>query len=250
LNLTGNPFQEARTSYYHKSIGGYHAAKLRRYQDLIDNRLQKELSSFMFVLNNHPTADSLLMALQNSPSLNMLNTKYIIYNPEYAPLMNPCANGNAWFVDSYRFVNTPDEEMASLETLNPLQEAVLDKKFTDNLKNLQITPDSTAAIVMTSYAPNILEYKSVSTKEGLAVFSEVYYANGWKAFIDGRPAPISRADWILRAIDIPAGEHQIKMIFDPDDIKVCGTITTIMSGILLLMAIGGLIFLIYGKVKR
>ncbi len=248
LNLN-NPFQEARTSYYHKSIGGYHAAKLRRYQDLIDNRLMKETASIISVLTNNPTAENVMNALENSPSLNMLNTKYIIYDPGQAPIFNPYADGNAWFVDSYRFVNNPDEEMAALETLNPLKEAVLDKKFAENLQNLPITPDSTAHIAMTSYAPNAAEYKSSSQKEGLVVFSEVYYEHGWKAFVDEKQVPISRADWTLRAIVVPAGEHQIKFVFDPEEVRTCGTITTIMSGILMLLVIGGLIYFIYRKIK-
>lgn len=244
LNLM-NPFQESRTSYFHKSIGGYHAAKLGRYQDLIDRRLSPEMMSLI----SCPTIDSLQNTLKNCPSLNMLNTKYIIYNTGQPPIVNPSAYGNAWFIDSYRFVNTPDEEMAALETLDPRSEAVFDRKFEENLKGLQIVPDSTASIVMTSYAPDILEYKSTSQKEGLAVLSEIYYPYGWKAYIDGQRVPISRADWILRAIVIPAGEHQIKLVFDPDEVKICGTVTTIMSGLLMLLAVGGIVFYLYRKLK-
>ncbi|GHS99691.1 membrane protein [Bacteroidia bacterium] len=230
LNLN-NPFQESRTSYYHKSIGGYHAAKLGRYQDLIDRRLTKEIQSF----STATSIDDLKNRFENCPTLNMLNTKYIIYHPEQPPLVNSYADGNAWFVNSYRFVNTPDEEIGALETLHPKTEAVLDKEFESNLAGLKIVPDSTASIEMTAYYPNKVEYQSSSSQAGLAVFSEVYYKNGWKAFIDGERIAISRADWILRAIPIPAGKHHIEFVFDPDDVRVCGTITTIFSGLLVLL---------------
>ncbi|MDR0866101.1 MAG: hypothetical protein LBO74_14375 [Candidatus Symbiothrix sp.] len=240
LNLN-NPFQESRTSYYHKSIGGYHAAKLGRYQDLIDRRLSKEMAAIISAFSTATTFEDFNTVLENSPSLNMLNTKYIIYSPEQPPLVNPYIDGNAWFVNSYRFTGTPDEEMAALETLNPKTEAVLDKEFESNLSGLQIVPDSLASIEMTAYYPNKVEYTSSSTQPGLAVFSEVYYKNGWKAFIDGERAPISRADWILRAIPIPAGNHKIEFVFDPDDVHICGTITTIFSGLLLLLVIASIV---------
>ena len=249
LNLN-NPFLESRTSYFHKSIGGYHAAKLGRYQDLIDRRIQREIGSVFSTLNTATTLDDFNTTFANSPTLNMLNTKYMIYNPGQPPLYNSEAYGNAWFVDSYRFVNTPDEEMASLETLNPLVEAVLDQKFAENLKGLQITPDSTASIVMTFYAPNILEYTSSTQHEGLAILSEVYYPYGWKAYIDGKRVPISRANWILRAIVVPAGEHQIKMVFDPDEVKICGTVTTVASALIMLLMIGGTVFYSWRRIKQ
>jgi hypothetical protein len=166
-----------------------------------------------------------------------LNTKYLIYSPEQPPLVNSYADGNAWFVNSYRFVNTPDEEIGALETLHPKTEAVLDKEFESNLADFRIVPDSTASIEMTAYYPNRVEYQSSSAQAGLAVFSEVYYKNGWKAFIDGERTAISRADWILRAIIIPAGNHHIEFVFDPDDVRTAGTITTIFSGLLILISV-------------
>ncbi|MDR2805589.1 MAG: hypothetical protein LBB85_08130 [Dysgonamonadaceae bacterium] len=241
LNLN-NPFNESRTSYYHKSIGGYHAAKLGRYQDLIDRRLTGEIQAIIAAFQTATSFDDLAKVCENCPTLNMLNAKYIIYNPEQPPLVNPYADGNAWFVQSYRFTDTPDDEMAALETLNPQTEAVLDKQFENQLSDLEIIPDSTASITMTAYYPDKVEYQSSSAQTGLAVFSEIYYKNGWKAFIDGRPAPISRADWILRALVVPAGEHRIEFVFDPDDIRMAGTITTLFSGLLLLLIIGSLAY--------
>ena len=250
LNISGNPFAEARTSYFHKSIGGYHAAKLGRYQDLIDRRITKEINSIYSAFQTATMLGDFIPTFANSPTLNMLNAKFVIYDTNQIPLYNPSFCGNAWFVDSYRFVNTPDEEMASLETLDPRVEAVFDQKFAENLKGLQITPDSTASIVMTSYTPNILEYRSSSQHKGLAVLSEVYYPYGWKAYIDGKRVPISRANWILRAIVVPAGEHQIKMVFDPDEVKVCGTVTTVASALLMLLVIGSIVFYSWRRIKE
>ncbi|MDR3340327.1 MAG: hypothetical protein LBT25_09620 [Candidatus Symbiothrix sp.] len=249
LNLN-NPFQEAGTSYYHKSIGGYHAAKLGRYQDLIERRLTKEIAGVIAGFSPEATIESITNSFASTPTLNMLNTRYIIYNPGAYPIVNPYAYGNAWFVGSYRFVTSPDEEIAALETLNPLTEAVLDKQFESLTGNLQIVPDSTADIEMTAYFPNKVEYQSSSTQKGLAVFSEVYYKNGWKAFIDGQSVPIGRADWILRTIVIPEGKHHIEFVFDPDDIRLCGTITTIFSALLLLVVIGGLGYCVYRKLSK
>ena len=246
LNLN-QTFLESNTSYFHKSIGGYHAAKLSRYQDLIDRRLTGEISSIINTLKNNPTQESILETLKKCTSLNMLNTKYIIYNPSQPPIYNPFHYGNAWFVNSYHFVNTPDEEMEALDTLMPSTEAVLDKRFESNLNGLQIVPDSTAKIEMTKYAPDQLEYQSSSQKDGLAVFSEIYYPHGWKATIDGKQVPISRANWTLRALVVPAGEHTIDMVFDNDNIRITGIITTIMSAILVLLLLGSIIYLLFIK---
>ncbi|MDR0427454.1 MAG: hypothetical protein LBH12_02500 [Dysgonamonadaceae bacterium] len=240
LNLN-NPFQDSRTSYYHKSLGGYSAAKLGRYQDLIDRRLTKEINSITDVFGQASANTDFYEVFEKSPSLNMLNAKYFIYNPDAAPLINPYACGNAWFVNSYRFTDTPDEEMAALETLDPQTEAVLDKQFEANLANLKIIPDESASIEITAYSPNKVEYRSFSDQTGLAVFSEIYYKNGWKAFIDGEQVPISRADWILRAIVIPAGEHQVEFVFDPDNVRTFSTITTVFSGLLILLIIGSIV---------
>lgn len=239
LNLN-NPFTESRTSYFHKSIGGYHAAKLGRYQDLIDRRLMKELQTIINAAQTATTLDDLAHVCANCPTLNMLNTKYIIYNPEQPPLSNPYADGNAWFVQAYRFTDTPDDEIAALETLNPRTEAVLDRQFADQLTGLALRPDSTASIDLTAYYPDRLEYQSTAAHPSLALFSEVYYKKGWKAFIDGQPAPIARADWLLRALIVPAGDHRIEFVFDPDTVQRAGVITTIFSGLLLLLILGTL----------
>ncbi|MDR0413456.1 MAG: YfhO family protein [Dysgonamonadaceae bacterium] len=246
LNLN-NPFQESRTSYYHKSIGGYHAAKLGRYQNLIDRRLTKEIQSLITAFQTAPDAGGLNETLRNCASLNMLNARYIIFDPQQPPLVNPYAEGNAWFVASYRLVDSPEEEIAALETLPVRTEAVFDRAFAHHLPATPLTPDARAQLEMTAYYPNRLTYQSDSSQDGLAIFSEIYYPNGWKAFVDGKPTPISRADWILRAITVPAGRHQIEFIFDPDDVRLCGTISTLFSGLLVLLVLGSVILFIWKK---
>ncbi|MDL2215365.1 YfhO family protein, partial [Dysgonomonas sp. OttesenSCG-928-M03] len=213
LNLN-NPFEETTTAYYHKSVGGYHAAKLKRYQELIDYRLSGELRS---IINSFSTQsiDSITDALKGNTALNMLNTKYIIFNPEQPPIPNPYAMGNAWFVSSYSFVDNADQEIAALNTLNPLATAVIDKRFESDLTGFNITTDSTATIELTAYKPNILKYKSSAQSEQLAVFSEIYYDKGWEAYIDGKLTPHFRTDWTLRAMRIPAGTHEIEFRFVP-----------------------------------
>ncbi|MDH8702287.1 hypothetical protein M2138_001647 [Dysgonomonadaceae bacterium PH5-43] len=246
LNLN-NTFQDSRTSYYHKSIGGYSAAKLGRYQDLIDRQLIPEVKSVISSLSTATSYEDLSNALANCSSLNMLNAKYVIYNTNQAPIYNPNAYGNAWFVNSYRFVDTPDEEMQALNSINTKSEAVLDIQFKDNIKGLDIVPDENATIELTAYYPNKLEYISRSSKDGLAVFSEIYYKNGWKAYIDGEQVPISRADWTLRAIVIPAGEHKIFFEFSPDNINMFGRVSSVFSILLVILMFVGLGLTIYRR---
>jgi hypothetical protein len=197
FNLTTNTFNESRTSYHLKSIGGYHAAKLRRYQDLISEHISK----------------------MNMGVIDMLNTKYFIVpgqNNQPVVQLNPNAMGNAWFVDSVLVVNTPNEESDALNTINLRSTAVLDAKFGDFVEEFNPKHDSAAKIEFLSYAPNKLEYKSYANEDGVVVFSEIYYPYGWKAFIDDRAVEHFRANYTLRALNVPKGEHHIKFIFDPD----------------------------------
>ncbi|MCC8198981.1 MAG: YfhO family protein [Tannerellaceae bacterium] len=237
LNLN-NPFQETSTSYFHKSVGGYHAAKLRRYQELIDHRLSAEISNIIRSLQEAQTPQDLYGAFANSSSLNMLNTRYIIYNPEQPPLRNPFAFGNAWFVDRVEIVENADAEIAALNSLNPLTTAVVDKRFADELKGYIPYKDSTATIQLESYRPNKLIYSSNSLNEQVAVFSEIYYYPGWRATIDGKPVSHFRADWILRAMRIPAGEHTIVFEFYPEGYITAAYIESFSSFFLLLLLIG------------
>lgn len=238
LNLN-NPFQETNTSYYHHSVGGYHAVKLRRYQELIDHRLGKEINSIISSLQQAQSEEDLYEAFSNTPSLNMLNTKYIIYNPAQPPLVNPFADGNTWFVDKVNIVANADEEIAALDNLNPLKEAVVDQRFSDQLQGFTPKADSTATIEMTSYRPNRLEYRSSSSVEQLAVFSEIYYQPGWKAYIDGVETPHMRIDWILRGLRIPAGNHAITFEFYPDAYVKAAYVESFSSLLILLLVLAG-----------
>lgn len=236
LNLN-NPFEETSTSYYHKSIGGYHAAKLKRYQELIEHRLSSEIDHIIGTFQSE-NIDTITASFAGTPSLNMLNAKYVIYHPSQPPLVNPHAMGNAWFVIGYKLVNNADEEILALNEINPSETAVVDKRFEGELSGLNIVPDSTATITLTEYKPNRLTYKSKAGSEQLAVLSEIYFSDGWQAFIDGKEVPHFRADWTLRAMRIPAGEHEIIFSFEPKGYHTSRTVTTASSALLILLLIG------------
>ena len=208
---------DARSSYFHKTIGGYHAAKLTRYNDLLTHQISKG----------------------NMQVLNMLNAKYFLNGDQYE--QNPDALGNAWFVDSIAYVATPNEEMAALDSLNPGNEAVADKIFESVLgQAVKRNPGDT--LYLTHYAPNRLTYKSKSAKENIAVFSEVYFPWGWTASVDGKEFPIGRVDYVLRALRLPAGSHDIEFRFDPESLKVTNGISIASVSIIGVLVIGALIF--------
>ena len=213
LNLQ-NPFNEAQTSYFHKSIGGYHGAKLRRYQDLIERQIS----------NN------------NQQVLNMLNMRYLITGDAKQPVQrNPGALGNAWFVNEVKPVKSPDEEMAALSTLSPATEAVVDiSKFPQQKAATYDIAGST--IALTNYSPDELKYRYNATHDAMVVFSEIYYADGWQAFIDGKPVPHLRADYVLRALPVPAGAHTIEFKFEPKAYAV-GNGVSLVASIALLLAL-------------
>lgn len=215
----------ARSSYFHKTIGGYHAAKLTRYNDLLDRQISKG----------------------NMGVLNMLNTKYFLSGDQYE--VNPDALGNAWFVDSIFYVANADKEMAALDSLNTATVAVADEKFRSSLGNA-LPKVSGDTIYETSYAPNALTYKAKIGKGGIAVFSEIYFPWGWTATIDGKEAPISRVNYVLRALRIPAGQHEIKFRFDPQSVRVTNNISVAsVTGIYILCALA-LIILILPVIKK
>ncbi|KAF0194849.1 MAG: hypothetical protein FD166_3370 [Bacteroidetes bacterium] len=219
FNITVSAFQDASTSYFHKSIGGYHGAKLRRYQELIDHHLT----------NN------------NESVLNMLNTKYFIYpdnNRQPAVQINMGAMGNAWFVKEVKFVDNADQEIDALTTFSPAQTAFVDKRFSKELQGLNIVPDSSAIIELREYQPNKLKYVYIAATEQLAIFSEIYYAKGWNAFIDGKPAPHFRANYVLRAMVVPAGKHEIEFRFEPTVFFTGEKISFAGSLLLILLLLG------------
>jgi hypothetical protein len=186
------------------------------------------------------------IAKNNTEVLNMLNTKYIIQTDKEGkefPTSNPNANGNAWFVQKVKFVNSPDEEMKALDSLDTKNGAIVNQKeFGTQLKNTTFVKDSLATITMNSYKPNHLKYTSNNPNSGLAVFSEMYYADGWNAFIDGKKVSYFRADYALRAMEIPSGKHSIEFKFEPQVVKTGSTIALISSILMLLLLLGGVYF--------
>ncbi len=223
LDVLRNTFNNAEASYYHKSIGGYHGAKLRRYQELIERQIAK--------------------ANPNPGILNMLNTKYILTRDQQgnpAVQQNPDALGHAWFVDNYKIVPNADAEMSALDSLQPRRAAVLDQRFSKELAGLTIQPDSVSVITLSSYKPNELTYESNAQSEQLAVFSEIYYnvRDDWKVTIDGKPASLLRADYVLRALRVPAGKHTIVFKFDPISVSTGHTIDLISSILLVALLLG------------
>jgi uncharacterized membrane protein YsdA (DUF1294 family) len=242
LNISVNTFNETSTSYFHKSIGGYHAAKLRRYQELIDHRISLEIQSIGQTLQKASNMEEVYEAFHTTPTLNMLNAKYIIYNPNQAPVINPDANGNAWFIKNVQLVDNADLELNALNTIDPLETAVVDKRFADQVQVRSFTPDSTASIELLEYQPAYLKYRSKTDSEQLAVFSEIYFKNEWKAFIDGKPTDHFRTDWVLRAMNVPAGEHIIEFRFIPDTYNILNSTGSIASLVLIIGFLGSLCY--------
>jgi len=218
FNLTARLDQDSRTSYFHKSLGGYHGAKMKRYQEMIDFHIGK----------------------RNMSVINMLNTKYfIIPTKEQGPVAqrNPGALGNAWFVEEYRIVANADSEITAMNDFKPGNEAIVDKRFENHLKGFSFKKDTLADIKLLDYKPNHLVYESNTSSEQLAVFSEVYYNDnkGWKAYVDGKQMPHFRVNYILRAMRVPAGKHKIEFRFEPKMYSVGNTISLASSVILLLL---------------
>jgi len=246
LNLATNTFNENNTAYWHKSIGGYHAAKLRRYQEMIEEHISPEMNAlFEEVASSGGEMDSLDAG--KFPVLNMLNTRYFIFplqGGETVPLRNPYALGNGWFVDEVTYVADANEEIAAIHGLDPSLKAVADKRFESVLKQ-PVVADSTSSVTLLSYEPNLLKYKVNSAQGGLVVFSENYYP-GWQAFIDGEEVEHGRVNYILRAMNVPAGEHEVVFEFDPDSLHATETIAYIAFA-LLALAVLVAFFLEYKK---
>jgi len=236
LNFAGvNPFSDASTSYFHKSIGGYHGAKMARYQDLIEKQIYPNIQEIYSVFNAKPTPEAFDSLLARLNVLNMLNTRYIIYNREAPPLVNNSELGNAWFVEKFRMVNDASEEMAALSDFNAANEAIIDKRFEKALAGLSLVPDSSAQIVLTEYRANYLKYSARCSFEQLAVFSEIFYEKGWQAYVDGQPADHFRANYVLRAMRVPAGEHTIEYKFHPRSYFMSDKIALASSALFLLL---------------
>ncbi len=253
LNMTTNTFNENNTSYYHKSIGGYHAAKLRRYQELIDHYIAPEMQNMNKVLapgNLSQRSDNMIQVTDKAnamPALNMLNMKYLIVGQqgqEPVPVENKSAMGNAWFVNKVDFVDNANEEIDKIGKIDLHHEAVADKKFQSALGN-SATNDSTAKATLTDYAPNNLKYDVSSKNGGVIVFSEIYYPE-WTATVDGQPAEVGRVNYVLRAINVKPGNHKVVLDFHPKSITTTETVSYIASALLIL----AIILLIVGEVRN
>lgn len=249
LNLASNTFNENTTAYWHKSIGGYHAAKLRRYQEMIDYHIEKEMNTLREDVIK-AGGEMSQVSPDGFPVLNMLNTKYFIFPGEEGktiPVQNPYVFGNAWFVNNVKYVDNANEEIEDIGKVNLQETAIVDVKFKQALNDVQtVFKDSLSSITLIAYEANELTYKTNNAKDGVAVFSEIYYP-GWTATIDGKDTPISRADYILRVMNIPAGEHTIVMKFDPRSLHTTEGIA--YTGLVLLL-IGAIIVIVMGIRKE
>ncbi|MCE9538184.1 MAG: YfhO family protein [Bacteroidetes bacterium] len=246
LNIAVNTFNESGTSYYHKSIGGYHAAKLRRYQDLIDAHIQTNIQNIMTTLRANPTDSLLRVTFSKQGVLNMLNTRYIIFNKDASPLRNRYALGNAWFVKDVKTVRNADEEIKAVGEINPGYTAVIDERFKNQLEGFTLNSDASGTIKLIDYKPNHLKYESNSTAEQVAVFSEIYYSKGWNAYIDGELKPYFCTNYVLRGMRVPEGKHLIEFKFEPS-VYFTGEKISLLSSILLFIAVGIAIFMAFKK---
>ena len=250
LNFATSTFDDNNTSYWHKSVGGYHPAKLRRYQEMIEHHISPELqAAYKAIATAGGEMDS--VDANKFRILNMLNTKYFIFpagqQRQTVPILNPHAYGNAWFVNKVQYVNNANEEIDALDSIIPTETAVVDARFKDVLKGAtESYKDSLSSIRLTSYAPNRLTYETNNAQDGIAVFSEIYYPDGWHVTIDGQPAELARADYILRTMYVPAGQHTIEMRFDPTSLHVTEGIA---YGALALLVIGIIVAVLIAKRK-
>ena len=241
LNLASNTFNENETSYYHKSIGGYHPAKLRRYQEMIDAHIAPEMQKTMKAVAEAGGDMTKVNGDSIFPVLNMLNAKYFIMplqGGQTVPVQNPYAYGNAWFVDEVKYVNNANEEIEGVGKVNLRHVAVADAKFKEQL-NQSVKQDDTSVVKMTAYKPNNLTYEVKSSKGGVIVFSEIYYP-GWTATVDGEPVELGRVDYILRALNVKPGNHKLVLDFHPQSLKNTETVAYVGYGVLVLLIIIGI----------
>ena len=247
LDITVNVFNSSVPSYRHKNVGGYSPAKLQRYQDLIDHYLTGEINGIYKALGDAETLDDVAAYMADkTPVLNALNTRYLIVDDKYPPVENYAAFGPAWFVDSVVPAATPDEEIALIGKVDLRTQAVVDARSVPSAPTvISSEAEGSPVIEMTSYTPNEVRYRYSAPEDRVAVFSEVYYPNGWTATVDGKPLNIFRADWTLRGALLPAGDHEVVMRFAPQSYKTGATVSLIASLLLLLLlaaAIGLMVF--------
>jgi hypothetical protein len=242
LNMASNTFNENETSYYHKSIGGYHAAKLRRYAELTSQYISPEMQRSMQAIAQANGDMTKVNGDSIFPVLNMLNTKYFILplqGGQTVPVQNPYTYGNGWYVSKLTYVDNANEELDMLGKMDIRHEAVADKKFQEQLGNA-VEQDTNSIVKITAYEPNKLTYSVNSDKGGVIVFSEIYYP-GWTATVDGQPAELGRVNYVLRALNVKAGSHKVELSFFPKSVDRTETIAYIAYGILLLAVLLGVL---------
>ena len=244
MALYCNPFNEVYTSYFHHSVGGYHGAKLRRYQDVIDRYLAPDWQRITAAMQKQDYA-GIDAALSESNALAMLNCRYLIYNPQQQPLVNQYSMPEAWFVPTAKRCADPDEAIDLIGKIDIRRECVV-----EDAEGGEFETDSAAWVRQTSYTPNSVSYECGSAHDGMAVFSEIYYPAGWRATIDGKEAEIVRANYILRALRIPAGNHKIEFTFSPSSYRIGNVISTVASVVVALLTVCGCAVLIIGKRRR
>ena len=249
LNMASSTFNENNTSYWHKSIGGYHAAKLRRYQEMIEYHISPEINA-LFKEVSDASGDITKVDPTKFPVINMLNTRYFIFplqGGKTVPLKNPYTFGNAWFVKDVKSVENANQEIESIKGVDLQKSAIVDKKFAEAIKPVDV--DLMSTIKLISYEPNKLEYDVDSKTGGAVVFSEIYYP-GWKSFIDGKEVAHGRANYILRAMNVPSGKHTITFTFDPDSIHVTETIAFLAIALIVIMCFAYISYIIFRRVKK
>ena len=240
LNFASNTFNENETSFYHKSVGGYHAAKLRRYQEMIEEHIAHEMQAAMNAIVEKSGDMQQVAGDSIFPVINMLNTKYFIMpmqGGETTPLTNPYAFGNAWWVDNVKYVDNANQEIEQVGKVDLHKVAVADKQF-EKVLGQSAAHDSTDVVSITAYQPNNLKYTAESKNGGLLVFSEIYYP-GWTATVDGKPAELGRVNYILRALPLTPGKHEVVLDFHPASVKTTETVAYVAGGLLLLLIVAG-----------
>ncbi len=240
LNFASNTFNENETSFYHKSVGGYHAAKLRRYQEMIEEHIAPEMQAAMNAIVEKSGDMQQVAGDSIFPVINMLNTKYFIMpmqGGETTPLTNPYAFGNAWWVDNVKYVDNANQEIEQVGKVDLRKVAVADKQF-EKVLGQSAAHDSTDVVSITAYQPNNLKYTAESKNGGLLVFSEIYYP-GWTATVDGKPAELGRVNYILRALSLTPGKHEVVLDFHPASVKTTETVAYVAGGLLLLLIVAG-----------
>ena len=250
LNMASNTFNENETSYYHKSIGGYHAAKLRRYQEMIEQYISPEMQQTMSAVAEAGGDMTQVNGDSIYPVLNMLNAKYFILplqGGQTVPVQNPYTYGNAWFVDKLQYVQNANEELLGVGKIDLRHEAVADAKFKAQLGDAVIQ-DTASVVKITSYEPNELKYDVNSGKGGVIVFSEIYYP-GWTATVDGEPVELGRVNYILRALNVKPGKHEVVLSFFPKSLDTTESIAYTAYVVLLLAILGG-VFMEYRHRKK